>query len=417
MKKTNILLLFLFSIDIFSVGEVFVINDYKDMDRIINFPNTEKYKVIVADLHTHSVFSDGAVWPNVRVEEAVRDGIDLLAITEHLEYQPHIDDIPHPDRNRSFDIAEDIAKNKDLTVINGAEITRMFPPGHINAIFIEDANKLIYLDETKISEAKEILKEVPEESLTNYEDLSWLEDAALASLWPVKSALIEARNQNAFTFWNHPAWSSEEFIGQPMLREIHKEFFRDNLLHGIEVANGDGYSEEAFRIALEYGLTVLGTSDVHGLIDWDYPSSIGAHRPVTLILSESNSIDAIKSSLFSGKTVVWFKNNLIGLENNILELTNSYLKAKKVEILENSDIARVEIENVSDVRFIIQVLDQSSVVNESNLIEIAPNEKTVLQIDNGIDKGSLDVKILNAFIAPNKNLLTCLLYTSPSPRD
>lgn len=410
MKKTNILLLFLFSIDIFSVGEVFVINDYKDMDRIINFPNTEKYKVIVADLHTHSVFSDGAVWPNVRVEEAVRDGIDLLAITEHLEYQPHIDDIPHPDRNRSFDIAEDIAKNKDLTVINGAEITRMFPPGHINAIFIEDANKLIYLDEAKISEAKEILKEVPEESLTNYEDLSWLEDAALASLWPVKSALIEARNQNAFTFWNHPAWSSEEFIGQPMLREIHKEFFRDNLLHGIEVANGDGYSEEAFRIALEYGLTVIGTSDVHGLIDWDYPSSIGAHRPVTLILSESNSSDAIKSSLFSGKTVVWFKNNLIGLEDNILELTNSYLKAKKVEILENSDIARVEIENVSDVRFIIQVLDQSSVVNESNLIEIAPNEKTVLQIDNGIDKGSLDVKILNAFIAPNKNLLTTLKF-------
>lgn len=410
MKIINILLLFLFSIDIFSVGEVFVINDYKDIDRIINFPNTEKYKVIVADLHTHSVFSDGAVWPNVRVEEAVRDGIDLLAITEHLEYQPHIDDIPHPDRNRSFDIAEDIAKNKDLTVINGAEITRMFPPGHINAIFIEDANKLIYLDEAKISEAKEILKEVPEESLTNYEDLSWLEDAALASLWPVKSALIEARNQNAFTFWNHPAWSSEEFIGQPMLREIHKEFFRDNLLHGIEVANGDGYSEEAFRIALEYGLTVLGTSDVHGLIDWDYPSSIGAHRPVTLILSESNSSDAIKSSLFSGKTVVWFKNNLIGLEDNILELTNSYLKAKKVEILENSDIARVEIDNVSDVRFIIQVLDQSSVVNESNLIEIAPNEKTVLQIDNGIDKGSLDVKILNAFIAPNKNLLTTLKF-------
>ena len=410
MKKINILLLFLFSIDIFSVGEVFVINDYKDMERIINFPNTEKYKVIVADLHTHSVFSDGAVWPNVRVEEAVRDGIDLLAVTEHLEYQPHIDDIPHPDRNRSFDIAEEIAKNKDLTVINGAEITRMFPPGHINAIFIQDANKLIYLDEAKINKAKEILKEVPEESLTNYEDLSWLEDAALASLWPVKSALIEARNQNAFTFWNHPAWSSEEFIGQPMLREIHKEFFRDNLLHGIEVANGDGYSEEAFRIALEYGLTVLGTSDVHGLIDWDYPSSIGAHRPVTLILSESNSSDAIKSSLFSGKTVVWFKNNLIGLENNILELTNSYLKAKKVEILENSDIARVEIENVSDVRFIIQVLDQSSVVNESNLIEIAPNEKTVLQIDNGIDKGSLDVKILNAFIAPNKNLLTTLKF-------
>lgn len=32
------------------------------------------------DLHTHSVFSDGQVWPSIRVEEGVRDGLDALAI-------------------------------------------------------------------------------------------------------------------------------------------------------------------------------------------------------------------------------------------------------------------------------------------------------------------------------------------------
>ena len=397
-------------LNIFSVGEVFVFNDYINPDRVIDFPDTDKYKVVVADLHTHSVFSDGAVWPNVRVEEAVRDGIDIMAVTEHLEYQPHIDDIPHLDRNRSFEIAAEISRNKDLVIINGAEITRTFPPGHINAVFIKDANKLIYLDESKIDEAKQDLEEIAEDDLLEYQNQSWLEDAALANLWPVKEALKEARKQDAFTFWNHPAWSSEEFIGQPMLRDVHKDFFMSELLHGIEVANGDGYSEEAFQIALDYNLTIIGTSDVHGLIDWDYPPAIGAHRPVTLILSDNTSNEAVKSALFSGKTVVWYKNNLIGLQENVTELVNAYLRASKVEILEKSDIAKIAIENVSDVRFIIQVLNETSLINESSLIEVAPNSTTFIQVDGGVNMDSMDVQILNAFIAPKKNLKTTINF-------
>ncbi len=31
----------------------------------------------------------GAVWPNIRAEEAQRDGLDAIAMTDHLEYQPH----------------------------------------------------------------------------------------------------------------------------------------------------------------------------------------------------------------------------------------------------------------------------------------------------------------------------------------
>jgi len=410
MKKIIVAFLFSIHAGLFAVGEVFVFSDYKDPNRSINFPDTDKFKVVITDLHTHSVFSDGAVWPNVRVEEAVRDGIDIMAITEHLEYQPHIDDIPHPDRNRSFEIAEEISQNKDLVVINGAEITRMFPPGHINAVFIEDANKLIYLDESKIEKAKQDLEKIPEEDLLEYKNQSWLEDAALANLWPVKEALKEARKQKAFTFWNHPAWSSEEFIGEPMVRDVHKDFFESELLHGIEVANGDGYSEEAFQIALDYGLTILGTSDVHGLIDWDYPPSIGDHRPVTLVLAQDESNEAVKSALFDGRTVVWFKNNIIGLEKNIRELTDFYLSAKKVEVLEKSDIAKINIENISDVRFIVQILNEVSLVNQSSLIEIAPNTVTSIQVDGGASMDSIDIQILNAFIAPKKNLKTTISF-------
>ena len=56
-----------------------------DSARTIVFPDTEESVTITTDLHTHSVFSDGHVWPSVRVAEADKDGIDALAITEHLE--------------------------------------------------------------------------------------------------------------------------------------------------------------------------------------------------------------------------------------------------------------------------------------------------------------------------------------------
>ena len=45
------------------------------------FPDTENYRVLSADLHTHSVFSDGHVWPNIRVAEGLREGLDVIAIT------------------------------------------------------------------------------------------------------------------------------------------------------------------------------------------------------------------------------------------------------------------------------------------------------------------------------------------------
>ena len=39
-----------------------------------------------------------------------------------------------------------LLKDLIIMVINGSEITRNMPPGHSNAIFIKDANKLITND-------------------------------------------------------------------------------------------------------------------------------------------------------------------------------------------------------------------------------------------------------------------------------
>jgi hypothetical protein len=120
------------------------------------------------------------------VAEAQLDGLDAIAITEHLEWQPHLSDIPHPDRNRSYEQASETAKGSDLIVLAGAEITRDLPAGHINAIFLEDANKLVNVrGAAKYSTNTEIFGEAAEK-------------------WPAQQAVKAAHKQGAFMFWNHP---------------------------------------------------------------------------------------------------------------------------------------------------------------------------------------------------------------------
>lgn len=82
----------------------------------LQFPNILGYQTLKCDFHQHTVFSDGEVWPSIRVREALMDNLDVISLTEHLEYQPHLGDIPHKDRNRSYQIAVKEAKNQTAFV-------------------------------------------------------------------------------------------------------------------------------------------------------------------------------------------------------------------------------------------------------------------------------------------------------------
>ena len=50
-------------------------------------PKVEGYTVLKADLHCHTVYSDASTTPEYRVLEAWTDGLDVLAITDHVEYR------------------------------------------------------------------------------------------------------------------------------------------------------------------------------------------------------------------------------------------------------------------------------------------------------------------------------------------
>lgn len=333
-------------------------------NRAIHFPDVPGYQTIVCDFHQHTVFSDGSVWPDIRVQEALRDSIDAISMTEHLEYQPHGADIPHPDRNRSYEVTARAARPYDLLVIQGAEITRSLPPGHNNAIFIEDANKLMIQDSVEV--------------------------------------FREANRQGGFVFWNHANWIAQRRDGIATTTPTHEYLVAEGLLHGIEVVNDLTYSDEALQIALDYDLTIVGASDIHGLVDWQFKVQEGGHRPVTLALTKDKSIVAIKEAFFEKRTIAWFNNTLVGREEHLKLLINACLSVEKASYIGTSQVADVEIRNDSDVEYILMNKSGYTLHANTDVVVLHPNTTTTIQVKTIEELASfeLEFEVLNAVMAP-----------------
>lgn len=270
------------------------------------FPDIEGYETLVCDFHTHTVFSDGTVWPTVRVDEAKREQLDAIAISDHIEYQPHRDDIPTR-HNRPHEIAADRAKRADVLLIKAAEITRDTPPGHYNALFLMDIDPL--------------------------------------ATDPFLDAVKKANEQHAFVFWNHHTWKGED---KGQWTDVQTTMLDNGWLHGMEVANGGTYYPEAHKWCLEKNLTMLGNSDIHDpSIEYRYTAD--KHRTLTLVFAKERSVVAIQEALREGRTAVWYQNQLVGRAEYLAPLFDGCVTQKalagEVE-LSNRALIDLELERV-----------------------------------------------------------------------
>jgi predicted metal-dependent phosphoesterase TrpH len=342
------------------------------MGRKLQFPDIPGYRTLKCDFHQHTVFSDGSVWPDIRVQEALMDGLDAISLTEHLEYQPHKDDIPHPDRNRSYEIALKEAENHDLIIVKGSEITRKMPPGHNNAIFLSDPNKLLVDDSIQV--------------------------------------FREAKKQGAFIFWNHPNWTPQRKDGMATLTDVHRLLIREKLLDGIEVANDQTFSIEALQIALDNNLTIMGTSDIHKLIDWDFKVPEGGHRPITLVFAKERTAESIKDALINRRTVAVYKNLLIGRNEFLVPLIESSLEITSAKYIGKYNVLGVEIENLSSAEIILQNQTGYTLHNNNDMITLKAGEKTIIEVKTIERKPEVSLKflVLSAVNAPSKHPLITL---------
>jgi len=352
-------------------------------ERKIEFPNILGYETLIADLHQHTAFSDGHVWPTVRVWEAEADGVDVIATTDHLEHRPHQDDLPFEDANRAYQIAKEEAdKRGNVIVLNGGEVSRDMPPGHVNAVFMKDVNELFVDD-------------------------------------PME-AFRRAHEQGAYIFWNHPQWIAHRPDGMAQLTDMHRELIKRGHINGIEVVNKTSYSDEALQIALDNDLTIMGNSDIHGLVDYDFQISEGGHRPVTLVFATDKSEAAVKEALFAGRTAVCFNDTLVGHAEYLQPLIAASVTVKDARILASytgeSLVVGVTLANQSSIDFIFENRSDYTLHNQSDVFMIPARGTIEVQVKvlEKVAEFQLPLAVLNAVVAPKTHPIIGYAFRSPA---
>lgn len=377
----------------------------KGADVRIEFPDLEGFRTLKCDFHIHTVFSDGRVWPTIRVEEAIREGLDAISLTDHLEYKPHLADIDGPDQNRSHELAQAALKGRELLVVRGAEITRSMPPGHLNAIFLQDVNRL--------------MPEMPAGTVVQLMRPPVSPAAAKLQRESVIEILRESARQGAFVFWNHPAWLRQTADGLAKLSELHGQLLKENLFQGIEVANGyQGFSYEAFQLALDHNLTLIGNSDMHNPVDLQYDNpwqarlTEGGHRPVTLVFARGKSEAALKEALMARRTVVWWDNNLVGrgqwmdplLSACLIAAPVGYLPdSANIEQLPETSVMAFEIRNISDANFILRNVSPYRMIRHIDVLTVPAHDVVRIEVNTLVRQPEvvMQFEVMNAITAPD----------------
>ncbi|MGQ8337123.1 Sb-PDE family phosphodiesterase [Sunxiuqinia sp. A32] len=309
----------------------------------ISIPDIPGFFTMKCDFHMHTVFSDGNVWPTFRVQEAWQHGLDAISITDHIEYLPHSQDID-ADHNRSFEIAKPLADQLGIILIQGSEITRKMPPGHLNALFIKNANLL--------------------------EREDWWE------------ACLEAKEQGAFVFWNHPGWKAQQPDTTLWWKE-HTRLLEAGIMNGIEVFNHHDFYPEALTWAKERNLTVMANSDVHGTIDMNFES----FRPVTLVFTNERSAKGIRQALEERRTVAYFDGQLAGDRKFLSPIFfNSIKIANKAIGLKNHEVKRIWVHNNSDISYKLKQRQPSIGFSCPSDITLGAHQTVLLELTGTSDQ-------------------------------
>lgn len=340
----------------------------------IVLPQVNGYNIYKADLHTHSAFSDGSVLPEYRVKEAWVDGLDVMAVTEHIEYRrqeskmlEYLEDyakkgeqidnwdiINKPadkkgirvDLNYAVELSQKAAAQYGLLIIPGTEITRNPQQiGHYNALFTTDNNAIYDAD--------------PLQSFRN------------------------AKAQGALIQHNHPGWQRKS-IDMP---EFEVKAYAEGLIDGIEIMNGSDFYPGAIDRAKELGLFMSANTDIHGTTAMDY-ANVEVGRNMTLIFAKEKTLEAMREALEARRTLAYAFGNVAGDEQLLKDFFLACVKFEPVmKVYKNRQI--FTITNTSSIPFAFRIgggnvvwLDPFSTISaKTNNVKI-----TVENMWYGVDK-------------------------------
>ncbi len=367
MKKCYFLLIVL-------LVSQFSVNAQPNTRRVINIPDIPGYLTLKCDFHMHTVFSDGNVWPSIRVAEAWQEGLDAIAITDHMEYHPHKDDLPVK-FGRAYEIAKPHADDMGLLLIRAAEITRQMPPGHFNCLFLDD---VAALDE---------------------EDF-----------WASMQAAVD---QGAYIFWNHPGWRQKDEI--PIWHSEHDSIYGLGWMHGMEIVNGSSYYPLAYQWCLEKEITIFGNSDVHNPTGLDFYSGGEETRSLTLVFAREKNIESVREALDEGRTAVWRGQELYGQATFLKAIFDQSVRviSQPVKLI-GEKFTYIQVKNESDIIFKLKMGDGLKGFGYAPELVLYPGRIAFMRLQNLTEgkEGNADISIpysvTNLFTGPDEPLSVTL---------
>lgn len=323
----------------------------------IAVPSIPGYTTLKCDFHMHTVFSDGIVWPQIRVQEAWLNGLDVIAITDHIRKDGSKERLPG-DNNQPYEFALGRARELNMILIKAGELSRKMPPGHFNALFLKDV---------------EIL---------NQED--------------PYAALEGAAKQGAFIQWNHPGWKSQQPDTTKWWPE-HQMIYDKGWMHGIEVFNHTEWYPIALDWCLSKNLTVLADTDLHGATSLQYDLEKWP-RPMTLVFSKERSEEGVREALFSHRTIAWFGTNLAGTAEYLQELFKASVQILPAHYTNEKGTRYHQIVNSSDLPWKIKDLNGAM----KGEIWIPKRGSAVIEVKK--DAKELSLLLINTYISSKEHL-------------
>ena len=275
-------------------------------------PQVKGYNIYKADFHVHTFYSDGDVSAKGRVTEAYYEGLDIIAITDHVEYRPYEQkmlratqgyhkvlptaknyNITHKaadangilaDLNVPYEEAKKPAERLGMLAVPGVEITRHPDKvGHYNALFIKDAHTIYDPD--------------PAQSIRN------------------------AKKQGALIMHNHPGWKRKTVD----MNEFHQQVYGEGLIDGVEIVNGGSFGSKLIKRCLDNKLFMAAATDAHSTTHYIYDGR-GYFRTCTFVLAKELSLKAVKDALVKDRTLAYAYDNVIGSEELVREFFNNSVK-------------------------------------------------------------------------------------------
>lgn len=277
----------------------------RDLSRTeIIIPDIDGFKALKTDLHAHTFYSDGDCSPEYRVKEAWRDGLDAIAITDHIEYRPTDNKMQNyldvkkkgeTNLNYSVQLAQGAATGYGLLVIPGIEITRNPREiGHFNALFTTDNNKI-----------------------------------------PDDDPLVAIRNakaQNAIVQFNHPGWARND----ANFTETATKAMQEGMIDGIEAFNGEEFYPKNIEDALNNNCYIAGNTDIHPTT-YDFYLRSGYYRNMTIVFASECSLPAIREALQARRTIAYSCGTLAGSKEMLEKFFFASVDIKKVYVDDNGN--------------------------------------------------------------------------------